>query len=142
MAVSFKQQLSALLISGCLAAAGLPAFADYDRGMAAYNAGNYNVALMELQDAAQAGNSEAQFQLGEMYRLGQGTRPNPVEAIKWLTLAYLDGKRETLPLLEMLRDSVTEAELVEAEQSALDWLLEANRVMFADDDASLLYEQF
>ncbi|HLT63911.1 MAG TPA: hypothetical protein VKZ92_05245 [Pseudohongiella sp.] len=120
----------------------MSAFADYDRGMNAYNSGNYNVALMELQDAAQEGNTNAQFQLGEMYRLGQGTRPDPILAIKWLTLAYLYGKQEALPLLEMLRASVTEEQLVEAEQSALTWLEEANRTLFKDDDASLLYEQF
>ena len=142
MAVLFKQQLGALLIAGVMTVASLPAHADYDRGMAAYEAGNYNVALMEFQDAAQAGHAGAQYQLGEMYRLGQGTRPNLVEAIKWLTLAYLDGNRETLATLEMLRDSVSEAELVEAEQSALQWLEQANRVVFADDDASALYEQF
>jgi TPR repeat protein len=142
MAVSFKQQLGALLIAGFMSLASLPAWADYDRGMAAYEAGNYNVALMEFQDAAQAGNAAAQYKLGEMYRLGQGTRPNLVEAIKWLTLAYLDGNRETLATLEMLRDSVSESELVEAEQSALQWLEQANRVVFADDDTSVLYEQF
>lgn len=141
MPKKITQKLGALLVTGLLTAS-LPAVADYDRGMAALESGNYRVAMMELSDAAQAGNSDAQLKLGEMYRQGQGTTPNFVEAIKWMTLAYLDGKRETLPALELLRDSVSEEELVEAEQAALKWLEEANRVVFADDDTSSLYEQF
>lgn len=143
---SGKQHTVASIVTAVVFAAGLlvslPASADYDRGMAALQAGNHRVALMEFQDAAQAGHSGAQQKLGDMYRLGQGTTPNLVEAIKWMTLAYLDGVRETLPTLEMLRDSVSESELVEAEQAALKWLEDANRVVFADDDTSSLYEQF
>ncbi|MDO8909260.1 MAG: hypothetical protein Q7W55_12280 [Pseudohongiella sp.] len=146
MPVTIKQKLGTSLLTAVIFSAGLvfsvPAAADYNRGMTALQAGNYNVALMEFQDAAQAGHSGAQLKLGDMYRLGQGTTPNLVEAIKWLTLAYLDGLREPLATLEMLRESVTEAELVEAEQAALKWLEDANRVMFADDDTTSLYQQF
>jgi TPR repeat protein len=117
------------------------ASADYDRGMAALQSGDYRVAIMEFTDAAQTGHAASQQKLGDIYRLGQGTTPDLVQAIKWLTLAYLNGMRETLPALEMLRDSVSESELVEGEQLALQWLEDANRVMFADDDTSSLYEQ-
>lgn len=141
MPSTIKQKLGAVLFTAFIGFS-LPAAADYDRGMSALQSGNYNVALMEFQDAAQAGHSGAQLKLGDMYRLGQGTSPNLVEAIKWMTLAYLDGRRETLSTLEMLRESVSESELVEAEQSALKWLEDANRVVFADDDTSALYEQF
>lgn len=140
MTVKLKQHLGALLVTGMLAFS-LPASADYDRGMAALQSGNYRVAIMEFSDAAQTGHAASQQKLGDIYRLGQGTTPNLVEAIKWLTLAYLNGMRETLPALEMLRDSVSEAELVEGEQLALKWLEDANRIMFADDDTTSLYEQ-
>jgi hypothetical protein len=146
MPVTIKQKLGTSFVTAVLFTAGLalsvPASADYDRGMTALQSGNYNVALMEFQDAAQAGNGNAQLKLGDMYRLGQGTTPNLSEAIKWITLAYLNGVRETLPTLEMLRESVTEVELVEAEQAALQWLEDANRIIFADDDTSSLYQQF
>ncbi|TFH73444.1 sel1 repeat family protein [Gammaproteobacteria bacterium LSUCC0112] len=140
MAVNFKQHLGALLFTGIVAFSA-PAMADYDRGMAALQSGNYRVAIMEFTDAAQTGHAASQQKLGDIYRLGQGTTPDLVQAIKWLTLAYLNGMRETLPALEMLRDSVSESELVEGEQLALQWLEDANRVMFADDDTSSLYEQ-
>lgn len=141
MPSTIKHTLGTLIFT-VLLGVSLPAAADYDRGMTALQAGNYSVALMEFQDAAQAGHSGAQSKLGDMYRLGQGTSPNLVEAIKWMTLAYLDGVRETLPTLEMLRESVSESELVEAEQAALKWLEDANRAVFADDDTSSLYETF
>lgn len=143
---SGKQARAVSRVSAILLATGLlfslPVAADYDRGMSALQAGSHRVALMEFQDAAQAGHSGAQQKLGDMYRLGQGTTPDLAEAIKWMTLAYLDGVREVLPTLEMLRESVTESELVAGEQAALKWLEEANRVVFADDDTSSLYEQF
>ncbi|MDO9476412.1 MAG: hypothetical protein Q7L07_06840 [Pseudohongiella sp.] len=140
MAVNFKQHLGALLFTGIVAFSA-PAMADYDRGMAALQSGDYRVAIMEFTDSAQTGHAASQQKLGDIYRLGQGTTPDLVQAIKWLTLAYLNGMRETLPALEMLRDSVSESELVEGEQLALQWLEDANRVMFADDDTSSLYEQ-
>jgi len=40
-----------------------------------------------------------------------------------------------------LRHSVSETELVEGEQLDLQWLEDANRIMFADDDTASLYEQ-
>jgi len=140
MSVNFKQHLGALLFTGVMAFS-VSASADYDRGMAALQSGDYRVAIMEFTDAAQTGHAASQQKLGDIYRLGQGTTPDLVQAIKWLTLAYLNGMRETLPALEMLRDSVSESELVEGEQLALQWLEDANRVMFADDDTSSLYEQ-
>lgn len=140
MSFKIRQHLGALLFTGFVVFSA-PANADYDRGMAALQSGNYRVAIMEFSDAAQTGHTESQQKLGDIYRLGQGTTPNLVEAIKWLTLAYLNGSRESLPTLELLRDSVTEAELVEGEQLALQWLENANRIMFADDDTASLYEQ-
>ncbi len=140
MSLKLKLNLSALLFTG-ITVLSAPASADYDRGMAALQSGNYRVAIMEFSDAAQAGHAGSQQKLGDIYRLGQGTTPNLIEAIKWLTLAYLNGSREALPTLELLRDSVSETELVEGEQLALQWLEDANRIMFADDDTASLYEQ-
>lgn len=132
--------LSALALGGLLAAA-TPAFADYATGIAAYQAGNYQQALVAFEVDANNGHPRAQEQLGNMYRTGQGTRPDPVQAIKWLTLAYMNGLRSTLPVLETLREGITEEQLVEGEQMALSWLEDANRIMFADDDTDALYDQ-
>ncbi len=137
--MKIAQTLSALALGGLLAAA-TPAFADYATGIAAYDAGNYEQALLAFEVDANNGHARAQERLGNMYRTGQGTRPDPVLAIKWLTLAYTNGLRSTLPTLETLREGITEAQLVEGEQLALSWLEDANRIVFADDDTDALYD--
>lgn len=133
------KSISALALGGLLTVAS-PAFADYATGIAAYDAGNYEQALLAFEVDANNGHARAQERLGNMYRTGQGTRPDPVLAIKWLTLAYTNGLRSTLPVLETLRESITEAQLVEGEQLALSWLEDANRIVFADDDTDALYD--
>ncbi|OFE12163.1 hypothetical protein PHACT_02630 [Pseudohongiella acticola] len=131
--------LSALAL-GSLLTMAMPASADYATGIAAYEAGDYQQALLAFEVDANNGHARAQERLGNMYRTGQGTRPDPVVAIKWLTLAYTNGLRSTLPTLETLRESITEAQLVEGEQMALSWLEDANRIVFADDDTDALYD--
>tara|TARA_R110002072_G_scaffold271208_2_gene431162 strand:- start:8678 stop:9103 length:426 start_codon:yes stop_codon:yes gene_type:complete len=141
MPFTLKLKLGALAVAG-LMLTSTPLLADYEAGVAAYNSGNYRAAMMEFTVDANQGHVQAQRRLGEMYRTGQGTTPDFVQAIKWLTLAYLSGERDLDSTLELLRDSVSEQQLVEGEQLALSWLEEANRVIFADDDTSSLYETF
>ena len=141
MPFTLKQKLGALAVAGLILTSP-SLLADYDAGVTAYNSGNYRAAMMEFTVEANKGHVQAQRRLGEMYRTGQGTTPDFVQAIKWLTLAYLSGERDLDSTLELLRDSVSEQQLVEGEQLALSWLEEANRVIFADDDTSSLYETF
>lgn len=141
MPFTLKLKLGALAVAG-LMLTSTPLLADYESGVTAYNSGNYRAAMMEFTAEANQGHVQAQRRLGEMFRTGQGTTPDFVQAIKWLTLAYLSGERDLDSTLELLRDSVSEQQLVEGEQLALSWLEEANRVIFADDDTSSLYETF
>ena len=134
--------LVALIVGGLLIGTSA-AFADFDAAVRAQESGNYREAMAGLTTEAEKGNIEAQRRLGEMYRQGQGTIPDPVQAIKWLTLAYVHGMRdETVDVLEMLRDSVSEEQVVEAEQAALEWLEETNRIVFSDDDTDSLYQNW
>lgn len=74
-----------------LLAAALPARADFKAGEAAYDRGDFAAALSELRPLALAGNGQAQFYLGFIYRNGQGTRENFAEAVKWYRRAALQG---------------------------------------------------
>ena len=49
---------------------------NYQRGLQAYQQGNYAAALSDLQPAAEAGNSDAQFRLAELHANGLGTPKN------------------------------------------------------------------
>lgn len=60
-------------------------------GKAALERGDYDRARSEFTTAAEAGEAEAQFQLGEMFRRGLGVRANPRLAKSWYERASGQG---------------------------------------------------
>ncbi len=78
-------------VAALLLAAALPARADFKAGEAAHSRGDFATALRELRPLALAGNAQAQFYLGFIYRNGQGTREDFAEAVKWYRRAALQG---------------------------------------------------
>ena len=64
---------------------------DLDKGMTAYNAGDYAIALKELEPLAEQGDVDAQFILGYMYDEGKGVPQDNKEAMKWYRLAAEQG---------------------------------------------------
>ena len=61
--------LSVFLMSLPLQAAWL------DSAISAYNAGNYQEAIRILQPRAKAGDADANYYLGQIYRMGRGVEP-------------------------------------------------------------------
>ena len=64
---------------------------DYNKGLAAYNDGNFLIAVGEWTPLAEKGDTYAQRGLGFMYRTGQGIPQDFAEAIKWYRLAAEQG---------------------------------------------------
>ena len=60
---------------------------DYQKGLDAYDAGNYATALAKLTPLAEEGRVKPQFYLGVMYDDGKGVSQDYVEAAKWYRLA-------------------------------------------------------
>ena len=65
---------------------------DFQKGLAAYNAGDYATALQEWTPLAEAGDAFAEYNVGIMYYHGQGVSQDYAEAIKWYRLAAEQGK--------------------------------------------------
>ena len=65
--------------------------ADFDDGVAAYNAGDFETAFNEFKPFAEQGYANAQFNLGSMYNNGQGVLQDDKEAVKWYTKAAEQG---------------------------------------------------
>ena len=61
--------------------------ADFAKGQAAYNSGDYQTALMEWQPLAEADNADAQFGMGLLYANGFGVPLDDAQALKWYLLA-------------------------------------------------------
>ncbi len=71
--------------------APLNAGADFDKGLAAYEAEDYATALQEFKKDAEQGDARAQSKLGVMYDNGEGVPQDYKEAVKWYTLAAEQG---------------------------------------------------
>ena len=64
---------------------------DFQKGYDAAQAGDFATALQEWAPLAEAGDAAAQYNLGQMYRKGQGVLQDYAEAVKWFRLAADQG---------------------------------------------------
>ncbi|MCO4091924.1 MAG: sel1 repeat family protein [Sphingorhabdus sp.] len=74
------------LISGAVAAK-----ADTKAGTDAWSRGDYVVAVEEWRQPALEGDAEAQFHLGQAYRLGRGVKTDLNTALDWYRKAAAQG---------------------------------------------------
>ncbi len=56
---------------------------DFNAGVAAYKQGDYATAHREWRPLAEQGNAKAKYNLGLMYRHGQGVAQDHAEAVGW-----------------------------------------------------------
>ncbi len=91
------KRLLVLLILLLTLLVGNPACsADFEKGSEAYSRRDYATASKEWKPLAEQGHTDAQYNLGRMYLLGQSElgqlgQPNYKTAIKWFTLAAEQG---------------------------------------------------
>ena len=72
--------------------APIPPPKGYSKGVKSHLAGDFKMALTEWTPVAEQGFAEAQYNLGHMYRKGQGVSQNESTAVKWYTLAAEQGE--------------------------------------------------
>ena len=72
----------------------LPVFADTAAGLAAFKNKDYQRAYREWKAAAEAGQAEAQFDLGVLYAQGRGVRRDLTEAANWYRKSAEQGNAE------------------------------------------------
>ena len=83
---------SRLALATVLALAFTPLAAqDLQKGLAAAQAGDFATALQEWTPLAEAGDANAQYNLGVMYGRGDGVPQDYAEAVKWYRLAADQG---------------------------------------------------
>ncbi len=71
------------------------AAADFQRGAAALEIGDYATAYREFRPLAERGHQDAQFALGEMYRNGAGVPQDDAQAFAWFRRAAEAGHTES-----------------------------------------------
>lgn len=73
--------------------------ADYAAGKAAYDRGDYETAYRAWLPLAERGDRDAQFELGWLYRSGQGVQQDYDIAIEWLGKSARQGEVQALTAL-------------------------------------------
>ena len=86
----FMLRISILLMLSivCLV---MPARADFQAGMDAYNRGDFKTALREWQPLADQGDARAQFSFGLLYENGDGVPRDYAKARQWYEKAAAQG---------------------------------------------------
>lgn len=126
-------------------AMGSAAHADVRAGVTAWEAGNFEAAVREWRPLALAGDADAQFNLGQAYKLGRGVPQDLAQAAEWfgraarqnhlqaqdnlgLVLYDMGNKSDALPWLqqsaargEPRAQFVMGAELFNGERISRDW---------------------
>ena len=110
-----KVILALLVVSAPLL--GNLAQADFVKGLNAYENKDYATALMEWMPLADAGDSQAQYNLGWMYKRGRGVPQSDDTAIMWFEMSAQSGHpgaQSTLGSIYYYGEGVVRNELVGA----------------------------
>lgn len=99
---------------------------DYEKGVAALEAGQLEEGFQLIKRAAEAGNIEAQSDLGIMYLKGQGVEPSLAEAVNWFEVVANAGsvwhQNELAQIYEWIASHQEKQDLADAwYEDALAW---------------------
>jgi TPR repeat protein len=87
-----RHTIAAIALATALAAA--PALADVKAGVDAWEAGRYDQAVKEWRALADRGDADAQFNMGQAYRLGRGVPADLKIAQSWFEKSAAQGHQE------------------------------------------------
>ena len=109
--------------------------ADFQKGLTAYNQGDYATAIKEWTPLAEQGNASAQSNLGIMYSKGVGVVQNYKTALEWYTLAAKQGDADAQHNLGVLYNNGDG--VVQNYKTALEWYTLAAEQGHADAQHNL-----
>ena len=115
-----KSILTALVLGvTILLASGGGGYAqDFQKGVEAYDKGDYATALRELRPLAEQGNADAQNNLGAMYQGGLGALQDDVYAHMWFNIAASNGHDNARSNRDLAAKRMTTEQLTEAQKLA------------------------
>ena len=115
-----RMRLLKAITVGLMLAAPVGAVAqDFDKGLAAADAGDYATALTEWRPLAEQGDANAQYNLAELYNTGQGVPQDRDQASIWYRLSAEQG--HPFAIFQLGSDAVLEGDLI----TGLMWFLVA-----------------
>jgi len=97
---------------------GTPAFADWQKGLDAYEKRDYATALKEMKPLAEQGDAAAQNNLGLMYLQGLGVTQDYARAYMWWEIAASKGNEVAAKRIINVENIMTPAEISKAQDLA------------------------
>lgn len=92
------------------------------KGVQAYRTRDYVGAVLWFEQAAEQGDSDAQFLLGRMHYDGNSLATDYVTAYQWFAIAAESGQSVASRYRDGLAGKMTEAEVAEGARRAAAWL--------------------
>ena len=92
--------------------------ADWKKGYAAFEGGDYATALKEWTPLAEQGDAVAPFNLGQMYRNGQGVIQDNIYAHMWWNIAASSGNKDAITNRDIVAERMTSFQLEKAQDLA------------------------
>lgn len=87
-----RSHLSKIVLAAlALSTAAVPAFADVKAGVDAWSRGEYAAAVKQWREPALKGDADAQFNMGQAYKMGRGVKADLVVALDWYRRAAAQG---------------------------------------------------
>ena len=106
----------ALFVSCLLLSANVAA--DFDNGLAAAQAGDFETALREFKPLAEEGRPDAQLYLGTMYNSGYGVIQDHVYAHMWFNIASANGLEKARENRDLVAKKLTPNQMAVAQKLA------------------------
>lgn len=78
--------------------------------------------VSERMEQAESGTTEALYDLGLLYSLGQGVDQNYIEAHKWFNLAAIRGMKSAQIDRAEIAEDMSNMEIATAQRMAREWL--------------------
>lgn len=97
-----RAALVGTIVATCAASMATPASADVKAGVDAWQQGDYAKAIAEWRPMAAAGDADAQFNLGQSYKLGRGVPADVPVAMEWFRKASVQGHQRAYDNLGLL----------------------------------------
>jgi uncharacterized protein len=87
-----RSHLSKIILAAlALSTAAVPALADVKAGVDAWSRGEYDAAVKQWREPALKGDADAQFNMGQAYKMGRGVKADLAVALDWYRKAAAQG---------------------------------------------------
>ena len=114
-----KRLLTTLVIlTGLIGSGGAVWAQDLNKGLKAAQSGDFATAMKEWKPLAERGQVAPQYNLGVMYRKGDGVIQNMVSAYMWFNISVANGHTCAIKNGNILAGNLSSADIVKARTRA------------------------